>query len=142
MKPPKKGSVLSKQASPRELAEILLTKAIHDFRLAELAVDEIPEHIGDQAFCARLQESVEKCTKAVLCWKTGDYPKIHNLSRLFLALSDVGHPVPVQFSNLKDLTPYAAQERYETPLSKSSVDRHFVLNLVSEFHIWIETILI
>lgn len=138
MRSPRKGSVLSDRASPQELAEILLTKAAHDFNIAQLAVDVDPEHIGDQVFCARLQESVEKCVKAVLCLETGDYPKIHDLSKLFRHLSECGHPVPGYFDLLKDLTPYAGLERYESSLSKSPIDRHHRLNLVLEFRTWIE----
>ena len=129
---------MSDRGSPQELAGTLLAKANHDFNLARLAADADPECIGDQAFCARLQESVEKCAKAVLCLKTGDYPKIHDLAKLFRHLSEVGCPIPEQFAPLKDLTPYAGRERYESSLSRPPIDRHSQLNLVLEFRAWIE----
>jgi HEPN domain-containing protein len=129
---------LSNRGSPQELAKTLLTKASHDFNMARLAVDEDPEYIGDQAFFARLQESVEKCLKAVLCLKTGDYPKTHDLASLFNLMAKERLPVPEHFVFLKDLTPYAGRERYESSLSRGSIDRHFMLNMVLEFRAWIE----
>jgi HEPN domain-containing protein len=141
MRLPRKGSALSDRGSPQELAKILLTKASHDFNMARLAVDEDPEYIGDQAFFAKLQESAEKCLKAVLCLRIGDYPKTHDLASLFNLMAREGLPVPEHFDCLKDLTPYSGRERYESSLSRGCNDRHFMLNMVLEFRAWIESLL-
>lgn len=114
-------------------------KAVHAFNLAALAVDADPDLVGDQEFCERLAASVEKETKALLCLKTGDYIKTHELARLFHDLADIGLVVPSELTELVDLTPFSTKHRYEIPIPRSRVDRHFLLEQVRYFHRWVET---
>jgi HEPN domain-containing protein len=115
-------------------------KAIHALNLATLAVDADPDLVGDQEFCERLAASVEKGTKALLCLRAGNYPKTHELARLFHELTRTGLAIPPELTELVDLTPFSSKQRYEIPIPRSHVDRHFLLEQVRNFHRWIETL--
>jgi len=120
----------------RNVADILFTKALHDYNAAELMVGVDPEHIGDQVFGNHLQQAVEKAAKSLIVELCRKYERTHDLHALFKTLSSK-MPVPDFCEKLEILTPYAVVERYETPLARHHVKRPHLLKLVADFLEWV-----
>jgi len=119
----------------KNIANILWTKAGHDFNAAAEIVDADPMKIGDQVFGMLLQQSVEKAVKALILAKNLKYSHTHDLHHLLNLLSKK-ISVPAQARELEDLTIFASRERYETPISDDRLDRRQLLEAVREFLVW------
>ena len=59
------------------------------------------------------QQAVEKALKAAMCLYGLAYRRTHDLEELHGQLSDAGHPPSVGEADLRLLTPYAAEYRYD-----------------------------
>lgn len=119
----------------RNVANILWLKANHDFNAAAEIADLDPRRVGDQVFGMLLQQSVEKAIKALILVKNLKYSHTHDVHYLLEHLSKK-ISVPEQARELEDLTVFASQERYETPISDNLLDRHQLLLTVREFLMW------
>ena len=122
----------------KAIADILRTKAQHDFNAAAILADADQKDVGDEIFGLLIQQAVEKAAKCLLASKNIKYPFTHEIDRLFQDLTAKGLPVPGRFSDLEMLTPFATQARYETAISRGLFDRPRFLNLVREFLAWID----
>lgn len=63
--------------------------------------------------CFHAQQSAEKALKAVLCLHGIEYRRTHDLEELAARVADAGAPAPVAEDDLRRLTPYAVEFRYD-----------------------------
>jgi HEPN domain-containing protein len=59
------------------------------------------------------QQSAEKLLKAILCHAGIPYPRTHQLTMLLDLARDNGIALPAEFEELRHLTPFAVEFRYE-----------------------------
>lgn len=59
------------------------------------------------------QQAAEKALKAVMCLHALEYRRTHDLEELAGQLADAGHPPSVAEADLRLLTPYAVEYRYD-----------------------------
>ncbi|KJS69175.1 MAG: hypothetical protein JM57_10100 [Comamonadaceae bacterium BICA1-1] len=59
------------------------------------------------------QQAAEKALKAAMCLHALEYRRTHDLEELAGQLADAGHPPSVAEADLRLLTPYAVQYRYD-----------------------------
>ena len=59
------------------------------------------------------QQAAEKALKAAMCLHGLEYRRTHDLEELAGQLADAGHPPSVGDNDLRALTPYAVQFRYD-----------------------------
>lgn len=95
----------------REEAARLLRLAVRD-QAALVALLGAPGVAASVAFF-HAQQAVEKALKAVMCLHALEYRRTHDLEELAGQLADVGHPPRVAESDLRLLTPYAVEYRYD-----------------------------
>ncbi len=125
----------------RKHIETLLAKAAQDQYVLDrlLPDDRAPVEV----FGFHAQQAAEKLLKAVLVASGSQYPRTHRLTELIDLLRAGGVQVPSEFDDLRDLTPFAVEFRYditpeedETPLDKDAVHQALL-----ELRIWaVETI--
>ncbi|MBE2259841.1 MAG: HEPN domain-containing protein [Candidatus Accumulibacter sp.] len=65
------------------------------------------------ATCFHAQQSVEKALKAVLTARRASFPRTHNLEELGLLVADTGIDLPAPSEDLRRLTPFAVDFRYD-----------------------------
>lgn len=63
--------------------------------------------------CFHAQQAAEKALKAVMCLHCLEYRRTHDLEELAGTLADVGIVPPVDEIELRCLTPYAVEFRYD-----------------------------
>ncbi|OGS99148.1 MAG: hypothetical protein A3F73_03770 [Gallionellales bacterium RIFCSPLOWO2_12_FULL_59_22] len=63
--------------------------------------------------CFHAQQAAEKALKAVMCLRGLEYRRTHDLEELAGTLADVGIVPPVGVIELRCLTPYAVEFRYD-----------------------------
>lgn len=101
--------------------------ALHGMRSVEAFDEEI--------FGFHAQQSTEKALKAWLSLTGIQYPKIHDVERLFQLLQDGAQQIPPQFHYLFDLSDFAVQFRYELYDDEGEgekIEREKVFNLIQE----------
>jgi HEPN domain-containing protein len=59
------------------------------------------------------QQAAEKALKAAMCLRSLEYRRTHDLEELAGRLTDAGHPPTVAETDLRLLTPYAVEYRYD-----------------------------
>ena len=59
------------------------------------------------------QQAAETALKAVMCLHALEYRRTHDLEELAGQLADAGHPPSVAEADLRLLTPYAVEYRYD-----------------------------
>jgi HEPN domain-containing protein len=59
------------------------------------------------------QQAAEKALKAAMCLHALEYRRTHDLEALAGQLADAGHPPSVAEAELRLLTPYAVEYRYD-----------------------------
>lgn len=97
--------------APPDPADVLLSKAREDGHLAALVVDDASvsdEHVG--FFC---QQAIEKAIKSVLSRRSIRYRRTHDLAELLDLLADHQITVPAELERSVELTPFAAEMRYD-----------------------------
>ncbi|MFZ4537623.1 HEPN domain-containing protein [Propionivibrio sp.] len=95
----------------REEAERYLRLAKRD-EAAFLALLEVPA-IDFSIACFHAQQAVEKALKAVMCLLGLEFRRTHDLEELSGQLGDAGCPPAIALDDLRRLTPYAVEFRYD-----------------------------
>lgn len=95
----------------REEAARLLRLARRD-QAALLALLVAPDVAVAVAFF-HAQQAAEKALKAAMCLHALEYRRTHDLEELAGQLADAGHPPSVAEAELRLLTPYAIEYRYD-----------------------------
>lgn len=88
--------------------EAWLGRAESDLAIAEA---DIPGAFLED-HCYHAQQCVEKAIKAVLLYRVGKFPYIHDLSELVHCLNEQGFQVPEFVQDAVSLTPFAVEGRY------------------------------
>ena len=95
----------------REEAERLLRLARRDQAAFSALLDTSTVAVAVAFFHA--QQAVEKTLKAVMCLRGIEYRRTHDLEELAGQLADTGHRPIVDQAELRLLTPYAVEYRYD-----------------------------
>ncbi len=95
----------------REEAERLLRLARRD-EAAFVALLAAPS-VALAVACFHAQQAVEKALKAVMCLCGLEFRRTHDLEALADKLADAGLAVPATDEDLRRLTPYAVEFRYD-----------------------------
>ncbi len=124
----------------RELAELLLRKAQqNEFVIDKLISDPSSpsEVIGFHA-----QQSVEKRLKAVLALHGVRFAKIHEIGKILALLRKNGITYPPEFEDLDDLSPFAADFRYEDLPTGGGrlLDQMWAVDCVRRVRTWAEAV--
>lgn len=119
-----------------KLANMLKKKAERDTRVLHIlaANPEAPyEAMGFHA-----QQAVEKLMKAVLAINGLHYPKIHDIWRLMDIIQEHGIPFPEDLAEVRRLSPFAVDYRYDDMLPGEEIATAPVLFLewVEKMHAW------
>lgn len=123
-----------------EQALLFLEKAQEDvYALERLAADA---NAADAVIGFHAQQAVEKILKAVLTEKRIPFQRHHDLLLLLDLLRESDIKIPIEWEEIADLTPFAAEYRYgrlpaETDESEL-FDRKWALRIVKEIHLWAE----
>ncbi|MBL7222998.1 MAG: HEPN domain-containing protein [Candidatus Brocadiae bacterium] len=125
----------------REYATILMQKAAQDeYVVRTLAADP---GAPDAAIGFHAQQAVEKALKAVLAAHHVAFRWRHDLVELLDVLRDSGIPFPHDLDDVRRLTPFATEFRYDDlPAEEEEpFDRAWALNCVERVRNWAEAIL-
>ena len=117
------------------VASILATKARQDFNSAVVLSREDPDEVGEHNVGHKLQQSIELASKSLILSFKRSYEHTHDLRRLFVTISRKIQ-VPAEFHELEALTPYAGEERYESPISRGNMDWPYFIDLARNFLVW------
>ena len=103
--------------SPEQLeyAALLLRRAEADlYACRVLAADPAA---GDDSVGFHAQQAAEKALKLALVLAGSDFPRTHDLEFLVARVRDCGVEPPVQLTEPEWLTPWAAEFRYDEPMT-------------------------
>ncbi|HUT53412.1 MAG TPA: HEPN domain-containing protein [bacterium] len=120
-------------------AELMLGKAAQD----EFVFDQlrINEETPQEALGFHAQQAVEKLLKALLAAAGIEYPLTHQLAELMDLVRDSEIDLPEDFEELRYLTPFAIEFRYDIypQESEARVDWDRVRQEIRRLRSWIET---
>jgi HEPN domain-containing protein len=118
--------------------EVLLIKAAQD----EMILDQLMSGPGipDEGLGFHAQQAVEKLLKALLAAKGIDYPFTHRLVELLDLIRDTGIALPLEFEDLRRLTPFAIEFRYDIypQEPETKVDWNSVRQAIRRLHLWVQ----
>jgi len=122
----------------REHVELLLVKAAQDeFALSDWEKNKNapPELYGFHA-----QQAAEKLLKAAIIAAGVTYPLTHRLEDLIELIKDLGIPLPKEFDDLDNLTPFAVEFRYDIfPVEpEASLDKAMIRKWIQDLRAWVE----
>lgn len=121
-----------------EAARLLLAKARQDeYVLSRFVTDA---DAADETFGFHAQQAAEKLLKTALLAAGIAYPRTHRLGDLLDLGHDNGLPLPEEFEELNQLTPFAVEYRYEFYSEEVDrpLDRQAVLDQVRKLRAWVE----
>ena len=125
-----------------EYALVLLQKARDDLYVLERLATDADAPTWSLGFHA--QQAAEKSLKAVLAAKSVDFPRTHNLALLLDLLSGQNLPLPPDFHDLPQLTPYGATLRYDIEPegdAQRAFDRTLALEMARRKTAWAQSML-
>lgn len=120
-------------------AEQLINKSQHDLIvLKKLYTDS---EVADEIKGFHAQQSAEKLLKAVLIYEVIEFPFTHRIADLLDLLKDNHIQFPDTFENLRFLTPFAVEYRYDYfEEIDESTDFEEIIILLDELHKWVVNI--
>ena len=128
--------------APLEYAKLLLRKASQDeFVLAKLLQEPATP---DEIIGFHGQQAVEKMLKAVLAAGRIPYRRTHDLVELIDLLRDAGLPFPEELDEVRRLTPFAVEFRYDDlpeETGEKPLDRAWIATAVGSVREWAEGII-
>jgi len=122
---------------PRDLSIRFLSKASQD----ELVLDKLLEdlEVSDEVWGFHAQQAAEKLFKAVLSFHSVRFRKTHDLTELMDFLIDYGIQIPDDIAEIRELTPFAVEYRYDDLFSESGDDlnRKQIRELIQKMRVWV-----
>jgi HEPN domain-containing protein len=124
----------------REHIELLLRRASEDEEALDILMRSPAAPAAVLGFHA--QQAAEKLLKAALKSARVEYPYTHVLDHLLRLLAGEGAVVPEALREVRMLTPFAAQLRYETLDDDAAMaaDIAQVRQLLRDLRIWVEAL--
>ncbi len=120
----------------RKQVERLLAKAAQD----EYVLEQLLEDEGAplEVFGFPAQQAAEKLLKAALVAAGVAFPRTHRLAELIDLLRSTEIEVPQEFDELRHLTPFAVEFRYDAVFDPDStpLDKPLVRDLVRRVRAW------
>lgn len=123
----------------RNLAEKLLKKAEQDLAVLKLLKSE--SDISSDILGFHAQQSAEKMIKAVLAYHHVKYPFTHRLTDLIDSINDQGIIFPKNFDEIRFLTPFAVEFRYDFIDDEEDFDAEAAYILLKELRIWVKSLI-
>ncbi|MCD4814219.1 HEPN domain-containing protein [bacterium] len=117
---------------------LLMKKARQDEYILEKLVGD--EDAPVEIFGFHAQQASEKILKAVLAKSGLLFPPTHRLVELIDLAKDGGIEVPDQFEEIRHLTPFAVEYRYDVfeDAQFEPLDKEHIRQLVHQLHEWAE----
>ena len=119
----------------------LLEKAFRD----ELVVDRLMtfQDSPSEIVGFHLQQAAEKLLKAALSAEGVQYRRTHNIGELIHLLEGSDRKVPENLGRLRDLTPYAAELRYDfiPAEEEEDLDLSSHREMVRQLRSWVEMLI-
>ncbi len=117
-------------------ADKLLQKSQNDLVVLKKLYSD-PE-VADEIKGFHAQQSAEKMLKVVLAFEGIEFPFTHRLTDLLDLLKDNQIPVPGSFEDLRFLTPFAVEFRYDYfEEVDESIDFEEIIALLDKLHEWV-----
>lgn len=123
--------------TPLDLAKAYLTKGREDESVLEVCLTD--PRISDAVFGFHAQQAAEKYLKAVLAIDQERPQKSHDLRSLAEQCGQAGHPMPDEYEEVLELSPFAVQERYPFALTPP-ISRRDISYSVAQLRGWVEKI--
>ena len=125
----------------REHALLLLSKAWQDECVLDLLLKD--ESKLTEIFGFHAQQATEKLLKAAAVCKGLAYPRTHRLLELIDVLLNAGTADVSTFEDLRILTPFAVEFRYDAmpAESKPTLDFRAIRGRIVELRRWVESLL-
>ena len=123
--------------SQHERARTLLGKAAEDEALLDLVLHSTA--VSDAIIGFHCQQAAEKLLKAVLAETGVVFRRTHDIVELVDLAIDHGLMEPSEFEDLRELTPFAVELRYESFLDDATdapLDRDAVRALLRRLRAW------
>ena len=120
----------------REQALLFLCKAAQDEALLDAVIDS--GKVSDEVIGFHCQQAAEKMLKALLSDLGAAFHKTHELGALMDTLARSGAPLPVEFENLDELTPFGSVYRYDDYDGTESLNRIETRALLRSLRSWVE----
>ncbi len=126
---------------PLDRAKLFLAKAIDDVKLIEVVLSS--EKVTDEIIGFHAQQAAEKLLKTVLMAKGIPFRRTHDLRELMDLLADHGLELPTTLNQIRYLTPFAVEFRYDYLPSEdeSPFDRWKAFELVRQLRAWVEEVI-
>jgi HEPN domain-containing protein len=126
--------------SHRKLSQKLLRKADQDIVVVEKWHSD--SDVSDEILGFHAQQAAEKMLKAVLANKEIEFPFTHRLADLIDLLKDHNISVPNELDDIRYLTPFAVELRYDFfEEDEESLDRDELLALLTKLRSWVTTVI-
>ena len=122
--------------SHRKLVQRLLRKADQDIVVVKKWYSDAD--VPDEILGFHAQQAAEKMLKAVLAHAKIEYPFTHRLADLIDLLKDHGIDVPGELDDIRYLTPFAVELRYDFfAEDEEPLNRDALIVLLTELHNWV-----
>jgi HEPN domain-containing protein len=118
-------------------ARLYLRKAASDERLLDAVLTDTT--VGDDVFGFHCQQAAEKLLKALLSELRVSFRHTHDLTELMDQLADAGAALPKQFDQLKTLSAYAVEFRYEDVPTGAPLERSAARQMIRELRQFVES---
>jgi HEPN domain-containing protein len=126
--------------SHRKLAQKLLRKADQDIVVVEKWHSD--SDVSDEILGFHAQQAAEKMLKAVLANEEIEFPFTHRLADLIDLLKDHNISVPNELDEIRYLTPFAVELRYDFfEEDEEPLDRDELLALLTKLRGWVTTVI-
>ncbi|MBN2488710.1 MAG: HEPN domain-containing protein [Methanosarcinaceae archaeon] len=121
---------------PHDLSVRFLSKASQDELILDKLLDD-PD-IADEVWGFHAQQAGEKLLKAVLSFHSIRFRKTHDITELMDILIDHGIRIPDDIAEIRKLTPFAVEYRYDDLFSESGdeLDRKAIRKLIQVMRLW------
>ncbi|MFC1974908.1 HEPN domain-containing protein [Chloroflexota bacterium] len=125
---------------PRKLAQKLLRKADQDIVVINKWYSDAD--VADEILGFHAQQATEKLLKAVLSNAEIEFPFTHRLTDLIDLLKDHGIDFPDDLDDVRYLTPFAVEFRYDFfEQDEDPLDREDLVKLLAELRAWVSRII-
>ena len=121
--------------------KVLLAKAAQDEWILDQCLEKAEAPL--EIFGFHAQQAVEKLLKAILVAAGAGYPTIHGLADLLDLIKAQGIMLPIEFEELRYLTPFAVEFRYEAlpEEPEAPLDKTKTRQLIKKLRSWTEQFL-